>query len=207
MGYVVSLIQGGVGEELEFGLSSKGPITLPCDAAFMGYVVSLIQGGVGEELEFGLSSKGPITLPCDAAFMGYVVSLIQGGVGEELEKALLSSVSSTRCVGSSREFVGPNMLVCGQSRQLPEEGASLTQGLKGNPHLGQNREVKRGSRALPPWPLCSVQDSFSPSMALNLGLWALAREAKSMPDLAFSASRYGLIGLHTQLKHGDDMYG
>ncbi|XP_031380425.1 auxin-responsive protein SAUR68-like [Punica granatum] len=100
--------------EEEFGLSSKGPITLPCDAAFMGYVVSLIQGGVGEELEFGLSSKGPITLPCDAAFMGYVVSLIQGGVGEELEKALLSSVSSTRCVGSSREFVGPNMLVCGQ---------------------------------------------------------------------------------------------
>lgn len=31
--------------EEEFGLSSKGPITLPCDAVFMNYVVLLIQRG------------------------------------------------------------------------------------------------------------------------------------------------------------------
>ncbi|MCD9559568.1 hypothetical protein HAX54_017618 [Datura stramonium] len=32
--------------EEEFGLSSGGPITLPCDSAFMDYIVSLIKKGV-----------------------------------------------------------------------------------------------------------------------------------------------------------------
>ncbi|KAJ4715919.1 Auxin-responsive protein [Melia azedarach] len=34
-----------LGEE-EFGLSSDGPITLPCDAVFMDFLVSFIQRGV-----------------------------------------------------------------------------------------------------------------------------------------------------------------
>ncbi|KAG5574336.1 hypothetical protein H5410_054470 [Solanum commersonii] len=32
--------------EEEFGLSSGGPITLPCDSAFMDYIISLIRKGV-----------------------------------------------------------------------------------------------------------------------------------------------------------------
>lgn len=63
------------------------------------------------EEEFGLPSEGPIILPCDAAFMESVVSLIQRGSGEDMEKALLSSVSSTRCIASDRELLGQNMFV------------------------------------------------------------------------------------------------
>ncbi|KAF3434809.1 hypothetical protein FNV43_RR21895 [Rhamnella rubrinervis] len=37
--------------EEEFGLSSDGPIMLPCDASLMEYVVTLIRRGVGEDLE------------------------------------------------------------------------------------------------------------------------------------------------------------
>ncbi|KAM3743605.1 hypothetical protein ACB098_07G159000 [Castanea mollissima] len=40
--------------EEEFGLSSKGPITLPCDAVFMNYVVLLIQRGAVKDLEKAL---------------------------------------------------------------------------------------------------------------------------------------------------------
>ncbi|XP_004237454.1 auxin-responsive protein SAUR68-like [Solanum lycopersicum] len=32
--------------EEEFGLSSGGPITLPCDSAFMDYIISLIRKGL-----------------------------------------------------------------------------------------------------------------------------------------------------------------
>ncbi|PHT31114.1 Auxin-responsive protein SAUR67 [Capsicum baccatum] len=32
--------------EEEFGLSSSGPITLPCDSSFMDYIISLIKKGV-----------------------------------------------------------------------------------------------------------------------------------------------------------------
>ncbi|KAK4721957.1 hypothetical protein R3W88_012190 [Solanum pinnatisectum] len=32
--------------EEEFGLPSGGPITLPCDSAFMSYIISLIKKGV-----------------------------------------------------------------------------------------------------------------------------------------------------------------
>ena len=38
----------------EFGISSGGPITLPCDSVFMSYLVSLIQRGVPEDLENAL---------------------------------------------------------------------------------------------------------------------------------------------------------
>ncbi|OWM80471.1 hypothetical protein CDL15_Pgr019751 [Punica granatum] len=91
--------------EEEFGLSSKGPITLPCDAAFMGYVVSLIQGGVGEELEFGLSSKGPITLPCDAAFMGAKNLLKVAGKWQKIVPGAYRQSRGTRSVANKGHFV------------------------------------------------------------------------------------------------------
>ncbi|KAJ4715921.1 Auxin-responsive protein [Melia azedarach] len=37
-----------------FGLSSDGPITLPCDADFMDYIVLLIHGGLDKGLEKAL---------------------------------------------------------------------------------------------------------------------------------------------------------
>nr|GMC82969.1 auxin-responsive protein SAUR68-like [Ipomoea batatas] len=40
--------------EEEFGLSSDGPITLPCDAAFMNYIISLLSRGLSKELENAL---------------------------------------------------------------------------------------------------------------------------------------------------------
>ncbi|XP_056169839.1 auxin-responsive protein SAUR36-like [Syzygium oleosum] len=40
--------------EEEFGLSSDGPIIMPCDAAVMEYIVSLVQQGVAKELEKAL---------------------------------------------------------------------------------------------------------------------------------------------------------
>ncbi|XP_052194283.1 auxin-responsive protein SAUR68-like [Diospyros lotus] len=40
--------------EEEFGLPSDGPITLPCDAAFMEYVVSLIPRRTSKEMQEAL---------------------------------------------------------------------------------------------------------------------------------------------------------
>ena len=40
--------------EEEFGMSSDGPITLPCDSFFMEYIVFLIQRGVAKDLEKAL---------------------------------------------------------------------------------------------------------------------------------------------------------
>ncbi|KAJ7967105.1 Auxin-responsive protein [Quillaja saponaria] len=40
--------------EEEFGLPSKGPITLPCDNIFLEYIISLLQGSVSEDLEEAL---------------------------------------------------------------------------------------------------------------------------------------------------------
>ncbi|KAK3412793.1 hypothetical protein EUGRSUZ_I01486 [Eucalyptus grandis] len=40
--------------EDEFGLSSDGPIIMPCDAAVMEYMVSLVQQDVAKELEKAL---------------------------------------------------------------------------------------------------------------------------------------------------------
>ncbi|KAG6712065.1 hypothetical protein I3843_05G080200 [Carya illinoinensis] len=37
--------------EEEFGLSSDGPITLPCEAVFMDYVLLLIQSGAAKDFE------------------------------------------------------------------------------------------------------------------------------------------------------------
>ncbi|KAF3434811.1 hypothetical protein FNV43_RR21897 [Rhamnella rubrinervis] len=37
--------------EEEFGLSSDGPITVPCDAILMEYVITLIRRGVTKDLE------------------------------------------------------------------------------------------------------------------------------------------------------------
>ncbi|KAL5984131.1 hypothetical protein ACLOJK_018233 [Asimina triloba] len=40
--------------EDEYGLPSNGPITIPCDAAFMKYVVSFLQRAVPEDVERAL---------------------------------------------------------------------------------------------------------------------------------------------------------
>lgn len=40
--------------EEEFGLSSHGPIRLPCDSALMNYIVLLVQRGVARDLERAL---------------------------------------------------------------------------------------------------------------------------------------------------------
>ncbi|KNA14560.1 hypothetical protein SOVF_106440 [Spinacia oleracea] len=40
--------------EEEFGVTSSGPITLPCDSNFMEYIVSMIQRRVAEDLEMAL---------------------------------------------------------------------------------------------------------------------------------------------------------
>ncbi|KAF3434812.1 hypothetical protein FNV43_RR21898 [Rhamnella rubrinervis] len=40
--------------EEEFGITSNGPITLPCDASFMGHVVTLIRRGVAKDFEKSL---------------------------------------------------------------------------------------------------------------------------------------------------------
>lgn len=42
-----------IAEEV-FGLSSSGPITLPCDSNFMEYALTMIQRGVAVELEKAL---------------------------------------------------------------------------------------------------------------------------------------------------------
>ncbi|KAJ4715906.1 Auxin-responsive protein [Melia azedarach] len=40
--------------EEEFGLPSDGPITLPCDSAFLNYVMSMVKGRIPEDLEKAL---------------------------------------------------------------------------------------------------------------------------------------------------------
>lgn len=50
--------------EEEFGLPCDGPITLPCDAAFMEYVMSLLRKGVSEEVERAIVSSLLIPRHC-----------------------------------------------------------------------------------------------------------------------------------------------
>nr|GMC80535.1 auxin-responsive protein SAUR68-like [Ipomoea batatas] len=40
--------------EEEFGIPNDGPITLPCDAAFLDYIISLLSRGLSKELENAL---------------------------------------------------------------------------------------------------------------------------------------------------------
>ncbi|EOX97527.1 SAUR-like auxin-responsive protein family, putative [Theobroma cacao] len=57
------------------------------------------------EEEFGLPSVGPLTFPCDAAFIEYVIVLIKQHVTEDVVKALLRSLSGTRCSSSSSNLI------------------------------------------------------------------------------------------------------
>ncbi|XP_021285568.1 auxin-responsive protein SAUR68-like [Herrania umbratica] len=57
------------------------------------------------EEEFGLPSDGPLTLPCDAAFMEYVIVLIKKHATEAVVKALLMTLSDTRCSSSSSNLI------------------------------------------------------------------------------------------------------
>jgi Auxin responsive protein len=53
------------------------------------------------EEEYGLPSDGPIILPCDAVCMESIISLIKNQASGELEKAILASISGSRCTASS----------------------------------------------------------------------------------------------------------
>lgn len=68
--------------EQEFGLSSIGPIRLPCDSVFLNYIVPLIQRGVAVDLEkallnsiatFGCSSSSFSTMVHPKNSSSYVV--------------------------------------------------------------------------------------------------------------------------------------
>lgn len=48
--------------EEEFGYTVDGPITLPCEAAFVEYAMDLVKRGVSEEVERALLSS--VLLPC-----------------------------------------------------------------------------------------------------------------------------------------------
>ncbi|KAK9000177.1 hypothetical protein V6N11_080682 [Hibiscus sabdariffa] len=52
------------------------------------------------EEEFGLPGNGILLMPCDANFMEYVVALIKKKPSKEVEKALILSVSTSRCCSS-----------------------------------------------------------------------------------------------------------
>ncbi|XP_074312860.1 auxin-responsive protein SAUR62-like [Silene latifolia] len=43
--------------EEEYGMTSSGPITLPCDSSFMEYAISMIQRHVAEDVERALISS------------------------------------------------------------------------------------------------------------------------------------------------------
>ncbi|KAE8724731.1 auxin-responsive family protein [Hibiscus syriacus] len=52
------------------------------------------------EEEFGLSGNDLLIMPCDANFMEHVIALIRRKPSKEVEKALIMSVSTTRCSSS-----------------------------------------------------------------------------------------------------------
>ncbi|MBA0734504.1 hypothetical protein Gogos_018408 [Gossypium gossypioides] len=78
--------------EEEFGLSSDGPITFPCDSVIMSYIVLLMS-----EEEFGLPSDGPITLSCDSVVMNYIVSIVKRRLAKDLEKVVLNFITTYSC--------------------------------------------------------------------------------------------------------------
>ncbi|KAL6346903.1 hypothetical protein AAG906_003020 [Vitis piasezkii] len=67
------------------------------------------------EEEFGLPSNGPITLPYDSVFMEYIIPLIQRGMAKDIEKALLFSITTSRCslLSSHQGQMGHQLLLCG----------------------------------------------------------------------------------------------
>ncbi|KAE8719149.1 putative SAUR-like auxin-responsive protein family [Hibiscus syriacus] len=52
------------------------------------------------EEEFGLPGNGILLMPCDANVMQYVIALIKEKPTKEVEKALILSVSTSRCCSS-----------------------------------------------------------------------------------------------------------
>lgn len=64
--------------EEEFGISSDGPITLPCDSVFMNYIVLLIQRGAAKDLEKALLNS--IATKCCSS----ISSCHQGFAGQNL---------------------------------------------------------------------------------------------------------------------------
>ncbi|KAG9444180.1 hypothetical protein H6P81_015520 [Aristolochia fimbriata] len=70
------------------------PLTYLCNPVFQ----ALLE--VSEE-EYGLRGNGSIVLPCDGICVEYLVSLMQRSLSEDLQKALLQSITTTRCLTSS----------------------------------------------------------------------------------------------------------
>ncbi|KAM4089521.1 hypothetical protein ACB094_07G159100 [Castanea mollissima] len=64
--------------EEEFGISSDGPIILPCDSVFMNYIVLLIQRGAAKDLEKALLNS--IATKCCSS----ISSCHQGFAGQNL---------------------------------------------------------------------------------------------------------------------------
>ncbi|EOA37191.1 hypothetical protein CARUB_v10010587mg [Capsella rubella] len=73
------------------------------DEIRFAFPISYLNNSVFQELlkiseeEFGLTAGGPITLPFDSVFLEYLIKLIQRRMDGDTEKALLMSISSSRC--------------------------------------------------------------------------------------------------------------
>ncbi|KFK44785.1 hypothetical protein AALP_AA1G303000 [Arabis alpina] len=78
-------------------------VVYTADKKRFAFPISYLNKSVFQELltiseeEFGLSTEGPITLPFDSVFLEYLIKLIQRRMDVDTEKALLMSISSTRC--------------------------------------------------------------------------------------------------------------
>ncbi|ESQ33929.1 hypothetical protein EUTSA_v10009531mg, partial [Eutrema salsugineum] len=78
-------------------------VVYTADKLRFAFPISYLSNSVFQELlkiseeEFGLSTGGPITLPFDSVFLEYLIKLIQQRMDGETEKALLMSISSTKC--------------------------------------------------------------------------------------------------------------
>jgi Auxin responsive protein len=63
--------------EEEFGYTVDGPITLPCEAAFLEYAMDLVKRGVSKEVERAL--LGSVLLPCHHSHNNF------GAISQQIE--------------------------------------------------------------------------------------------------------------------------
>jgi len=73
------------------------------DRIRFAFPISYLSNSVIQELlkiseeQFGIPTEGPITLPFDSVFLEYLIRLVQRRMDGDTEKALITSISSTRC--------------------------------------------------------------------------------------------------------------
>lgn len=65
--------------EEEFGITSDGPIMMPCDSALMSYIVTLVERGIAKDSENALlsiivSSRCSLSVPWSQNCMGQQVA-------------------------------------------------------------------------------------------------------------------------------------